>query len=116
MFDLVIAEYARGEVTLGEADARRYGSSSLWVVFAIRFFWRRASRPRRKTGRARRPLDETVRVAISRLRTTYTFGAGSKAQQLTPAQLLERLGFSSAQLSTPAKDLSGGQKRSSNCC
>ncbi|MFS4834735.1 ATP-binding cassette domain-containing protein, partial [Staphylococcus aureus] len=41
----------------------------------------------------------------------YSFGSGSKAQELTPGQLLERLGFSSAQLSTPVKDLSGGQKR-----
>ena len=56
-------------------------------------------------------LDDPVRVVISRLRTTYMFGAGSKAQELTPGQLLERLGFSSAQLSTPVKDLSGGQKR-----
>jgi ABC transport system ATP-binding/permease protein len=56
-------------------------------------------------------LDDPVRVVISRLRTTYTFGAGSKAQELTPGQLLERLGFSSAQLSTPVKDLSGGQQR-----
>jgi ATPase subunit of ABC transporter with duplicated ATPase domains len=56
-------------------------------------------------------LDDPVRVVISRLRTTYTFGAGSKAQELTPGQLLERLGFSSAELSTPVKDLSGGQKR-----
>lgn len=56
-------------------------------------------------------LHEPVRVVVSRLRTTYTFGAGSKAQELTPGQLLERMGFSSAQLSTPVKDLSGGQKR-----
>ncbi|MDX6319279.1 MAG: transport system ATP-binding/permease protein [Nocardioidaceae bacterium] len=56
-------------------------------------------------------LDDPVRVVISRLRTTYTFGSGSKAQELTPGQLLERLGFSSPQLSTPVKDLSGGQKR-----
>ncbi|MFE7844375.1 ABC-F family ATP-binding cassette domain-containing protein [Microbacterium sp. NPDC057407] len=56
-------------------------------------------------------LDDPVRVVISRLRTTYTFGAGSKAQDLTPGQLLERMGFASAQLSTPVKDLSGGQKR-----
>ena len=56
-------------------------------------------------------LDDPVRVVISRLHTTYTFGAGSKAQELTPGQLLERLGFSSAHLSTPVKDLSGGQKR-----
>lgn len=56
-------------------------------------------------------LEEPVRVVISRLRTTYSFGAGSKAQELTPGQLLERMGFSSAQLSTPVKDLSGGQQR-----
>ncbi|WP_434810215.1 ABC-F family ATP-binding cassette domain-containing protein [Microbacterium sp. bgisy189] len=56
-------------------------------------------------------LDDPVRVVISRLRTTYTFGSGSKATELTPGQLLERMGFSSAQLSTPVKDLSGGQKR-----
>ncbi|MFF2054015.1 ABC-F family ATP-binding cassette domain-containing protein [Leifsonia sp. NPDC058194] len=56
-------------------------------------------------------LDDPVRVVISSLRTEYTIGSGSKAQALTPAQLLERLGFSSAQLSTPVKDLSGGQKR-----
>ena len=56
-------------------------------------------------------LDEPVRVVVSRLRTSYTFGAGSKTQELTPGQLLERLGFASAQLSTPVKDLSGGQKR-----
>ncbi|WP_395311254.1 ABC-F family ATP-binding cassette domain-containing protein [Mycobacterium sp. AMU20-3851] len=56
-------------------------------------------------------LDEPVRVVMSRLATTYTFGTGSKAQELTPGQLLERLGFASAQLSTPVKDLSGGQLR-----
>ena len=56
-------------------------------------------------------LDEPVRVVVGRLRTTYQFGAGSKAQELTPGQLLERMGFSSAQLSTPVRDLSGGQKR-----
>jgi ATPase subunit of ABC transporter with duplicated ATPase domains len=56
-------------------------------------------------------LDDPVRVVISRLRTTYTFGSGSKAQELTPGQLLESMGFQSAELSTPVKDLSGGQKR-----
>ncbi|MGN6205150.1 ABC-F family ATP-binding cassette domain-containing protein [Humibacter sp.] len=56
-------------------------------------------------------LDDPVRVVLGRLRTTYTIGSGSKAQELTPGQMLERLGFSSAQLSTPVKDLSGGQKR-----
>jgi ATPase subunit of ABC transporter with duplicated ATPase domains len=56
-------------------------------------------------------LDEPVRVVLSRLATTYTFGSGSKAQELSPSQLLERLGFSSAQLSTPVHDLSGGQQR-----
>ncbi|MDO5699725.1 MAG: ABC-F family ATP-binding cassette domain-containing protein [Dermatophilus congolensis] len=56
-------------------------------------------------------LDDPVRVVLSRLRTAYTFGSGSKAQELTPGQLLERLGFESAHLSTPVKDLSGGQRR-----
>ncbi|GAA4159065.1 ABC-F family ATP-binding cassette domain-containing protein [Gryllotalpicola daejeonensis] len=56
-------------------------------------------------------LDQPVRTVIAGLRTSYTIGSGSKAQELTPGQLLERLGFSSAQLSTPVKDLSGGQKR-----
>ncbi|MEV7692648.1 ABC-F family ATP-binding cassette domain-containing protein [Microbacterium sp. NPDC089189] len=56
-------------------------------------------------------LASPVRIVLDGLRTTYTFGAGSKAQELTPGQLLERLGFASAQLSTPVKDLSGGQKR-----
>ncbi|MGN7860925.1 ABC-F family ATP-binding cassette domain-containing protein [Microbacterium sp. 22303] len=55
--------------------------------------------------------DDPVRTVVGRLRSTYTFGSGSKAAELTPSQLLERLGFSSAQLSTPVKDLSGGQKR-----
>ncbi|WP_422746559.1 ABC-F family ATP-binding cassette domain-containing protein [Mycobacterium sp. WMMD1722] len=56
-------------------------------------------------------LDDPVRIVLDSLRTTYTFGSGAKAQELTPGQLLERLGFSSAQLSTPVKDLSGGQQR-----
>ncbi len=56
-------------------------------------------------------LDDPVRTVIEGLRASYTIGTGSKAQDLTPGQLLERLGFSSAQLSTPVKDLSGGQRR-----
>ncbi|MDI6022010.1 ABC-F family ATP-binding cassette domain-containing protein [Leucobacter sp. UT-8R-CII-1-4] len=56
-------------------------------------------------------LNEPVRVVIGRLRTSFTVGTGSKAQDLTPGQMLEQMGFSSAQLSTPVKDLSGGQKR-----
>ncbi|MGV0744811.1 ABC-F family ATP-binding cassette domain-containing protein [Mycolicibacterium sp. XJ870] len=56
-------------------------------------------------------LEDPVRVVLANLRTTYVFGTGSKAQELTPGQLLERLGFSNAQLSTPVKDLSGGQQR-----
>ena len=56
-------------------------------------------------------LNEPVRTVIGRLRTSFTVGSGSKAQDLTPGQMLEQMGFSSAQLSTPVKDLSGGQKR-----
>jgi ABC transport system ATP-binding/permease protein len=55
--------------------------------------------------------NEPVRKVLEGLRTSYTFGAGSKAAELSPGQLLERLGFASEQLSTPVKDLSGGQKR-----
>ncbi|MFM2412246.1 MAG: hypothetical protein RLZZ587_579 [Actinomycetota bacterium] len=52
-------------------------------------------------------LDDKVREVIGRLKTNYNAGG----VELTPGQLLERLGFSSAHLSTPVKDLSGGQKR-----
>ncbi len=51
--------------------------------------------------------DELVRDLLKAKRTTYL--AGDK--ELTPAQLLERLGFTNAHLSTPVKKLSGGQKR-----
>lgn len=55
--------------------------------------------------------DEPVRAVLGRLRASYTFGSGSKSQELTPAQLLERLGFTPAQFSTLVGELSGGQKR-----
>ncbi|MFF2387490.1 ABC-F family ATP-binding cassette domain-containing protein [Agromyces sp. NPDC058104] len=55
--------------------------------------------------------DERVSAVVAEQRASYTVGAGSKAVELTPGQLLERLGFTSAQLSTPVKNLSGGQKR-----
>lgn len=48
-----------------------------------------------------------VSAVVAEKRTTYSVGG----KEMTPGQLLERLGFSSAQLSTPVKDLSGGQKR-----
>lgn len=50
---------------------------------------------------------ERVSAVIASKRTSYTTGD----KELTPGQLLERMGFTSAQLSTPIKDLSGGQKR-----
>ncbi|MFT2753886.1 ABC-F family ATP-binding cassette domain-containing protein [Clavibacter sp. Sh2088] len=52
-------------------------------------------------------LEDRVSTVIGRQRTTYVAGG----KEMTPGQLLERLGFTSAQLSTPVKDLSGGQKR-----
>ena len=55
--------------------------------------------------------EDPVRTVVARLRTTYEFGVGSKTQELSPSQLLERLGFETAQLSTTVKDLSGGQQR-----
>jgi ABC-type multidrug transport system ATPase subunit len=51
--------------------------------------------------------NERVSAVIADKRTTYLAGG----KEMTPGQLLERLGFTSAQLSTPVKDLSGGQKR-----
>ncbi|WP_150308161.1 ABC-F family ATP-binding cassette domain-containing protein [Planctomonas psychrotolerans] len=52
-------------------------------------------------------LNDRVSDVIARQKTTYVTGG----KEVTPGQLLERLGFTSAQLSTPVKDLSGGQKR-----
>lgn len=55
--------------------------------------------------------DERVSAVVAAQKTSYVVGSGSKAVELTPGQLLERLGFTSQQLATPVKDLSGGQKR-----
>jgi ATPase subunit of ABC transporter with duplicated ATPase domains len=52
--------------------------------------------------------DDRVADVVGRQRASYRVGSGA---ELTPGQLLERLGFSTAQLSTPVRDLSGGQKR-----
>ncbi|MDO8949982.1 MAG: ABC-F family ATP-binding cassette domain-containing protein [Actinomycetota bacterium] len=51
--------------------------------------------------------DLRVREVLSRYKTRYEFDG----KEMTPAQLLERLGFSAAQLSAYVADLSGGQKR-----
>jgi ATP-binding cassette subfamily F protein uup len=51
--------------------------------------------------------DERVSDIIKSERTTYVAGG----KEMTPAQLLERLGFKTAQLSNPVGKLSGGQKR-----
>ncbi len=48
-----------------------------------------------------------VREVLSRYKTRYEFDG----KELTPAQLLERLGFAASQLSGFVSDLSGGQKR-----
>jgi ATPase subunit of ABC transporter with duplicated ATPase domains len=51
--------------------------------------------------------SELVRDLLQTKRTTYVAGG----RELTPAQLLERLGFTNAHLSSPVRKLSGGQKR-----
>ncbi len=51
--------------------------------------------------------NDRVNDVLSRQKSSYVAGG----KELTPGQLLERVGFQSAQLSTPVKDLSGGQKR-----
>ncbi len=51
--------------------------------------------------------EDRVSAVVATKRSTYL----ADGKEMTPGQLLERLGFTSAQLSTPVKDLSGGQKR-----
>jgi ATPase subunit of ABC transporter with duplicated ATPase domains len=51
--------------------------------------------------------DERVSGVVAQQKSSFVSGGA----ELTPGQLLERLGFTSAQLSTPVRDLSGGQKR-----
>ncbi|MCL3837532.1 ABC-F family ATP-binding cassette domain-containing protein [Aeromicrobium duanguangcaii] len=51
--------------------------------------------------------DDRVSEVVARRRTAYV----AEGKEMTPSQLLERLGFTSAQLTTPVKDLSGGQRR-----
>ncbi|MBX3098485.1 MAG: ABC-F family ATP-binding cassette domain-containing protein [Salinibacterium sp.] len=51
--------------------------------------------------------NDRVSDVISRQKSTYVTGG----KEMTPSQMLERVGFASAQLSTQVKDLSGGQKR-----
>jgi ATP-binding cassette subfamily F protein uup len=51
--------------------------------------------------------SQRVREVLARYKTRYEFDG----KELTPAQLLERLGFESAALSAVVADLSGGQKR-----
>jgi len=51
--------------------------------------------------------NDRVSDVIARHKSSYVAGG----KEMTPTQMLERVGFQSAQLSTPVKDLSGGQKR-----
>ncbi|MBZ8176262.1 ATP-binding cassette domain-containing protein [Corynebacterium poyangense] len=51
--------------------------------------------------------DDRVREVLGRTKTTFNVGG----KELTPAQLLERLGFLREHLSARVNDLSGGQKR-----
>nr|WP_194241496.1 ABC-F family ATP-binding cassette domain-containing protein [Galbitalea soli] len=51
--------------------------------------------------------EERVSDVLGRQKSSYVAGG----KEMTPTQLLERVGFQSAQLSTRVKELSGGQKR-----
>jgi ATPase subunit of ABC transporter with duplicated ATPase domains len=51
--------------------------------------------------------NDRVSEVLGRQKSSYIAGG----KEMTPGQLLERVGFSSAQLSTRVKELSGGQKR-----
>ena len=48
-----------------------------------------------------------IKEVVSRYKPSYIVDG----KETTPGQMMERLGFESAQLMTPIKDLSGGQKR-----
>ncbi|MEO8261278.1 MAG: ABC-F family ATP-binding cassette domain-containing protein [Pseudolysinimonas sp.] len=56
-------------------------------------------------------MDEIANLRVSAVVADQRAAYVSGGVELSPGQLLERLGFTSAQLSTPVKDLSGGQKR-----
>lgn len=56
-------------------------------------------------------LDEIGHLRVSAVVADQRAAYVSGGVELSPGQLLERLGFSNAQLATPVKDLSGGQKR-----
>jgi len=58
-------------------------------------------------ARLDRLADERVSDILRHERNTYVAGG----REMTPAQLLERLGFRTAQLASPVGKLSGGQKR-----
>ena len=51
--------------------------------------------------------NDRVREVVARQKSSYVSGG----KEMTPSQLLERLGFTTTQLQTPVKDLSGGQRR-----
>ncbi|PZO69734.1 MAG: ABC transporter ATP-binding protein [Kocuria palustris] len=51
--------------------------------------------------------EDRVSDVVGRYRSSYVTGG----KEMTPGQLLERLGFTNEHLATPVKDLSGGQKR-----
>ena len=51
--------------------------------------------------------DDLVREVVARLKNVFQV----EGREMSPGQLLERLGFSSAHLSTRVSQLSGGQKR-----
>lgn len=51
--------------------------------------------------------NDRVSDVVASKKTSYV----TEGKEMSPTQLLERLGFTSAQLKTPVKDLSGGQKR-----
>lgn len=51
--------------------------------------------------------DDYVRVVLSRIKQRYVVDG----KEVSPSQLLERMGFERKQLNSRVKDLSGGQKR-----
>ena len=53
-----------------------------------------------------------IKEVLSRYKPSYIVDG----KETTPGQMMERLGFESAQLMTPIKDLSGGRSAACSCC
>ena len=100
----ILGENGSGKTTLLKlaTGAIKPESGTVRIGSTVRFAWLSQHLDELEALR-----DERVREVLGRYRTRYEI----EGKELTPAQLLERLGFEQAHLSAYVRDLSGGQKR-----